>query len=401
MLAATQTLCLAETVGSLTMFSLHIEASEAATRLVATFNRQPRQRLMLLANPPRLVVDLPQTDFIVPADAVVARGLVKSIRYGLDGAGGARLVLGLDTPFEIGSLEIEPLHDEIWQLSIELHEIDAQHFVADLATKSSLEARDENAALPSIPTQENLEKNKGQINTPPQRPKPFTVMIDAGHGGVDSGAQGIGGVLEKDVTLAFAHALRETLQRKAFERGESVTIYLTREKDEFLGLRQRVVQARDKKADLFISIHADSIHIPSLRGATVYTLSDQASDTLAKSIAENENRTEILSGVPPDEPSEVMDILLDLTRRETDAFSRRFAETLIISLHQGNIKLMKDPHRYAGFMVLKAPDVPSILLELGYLSNQQDEQLITDPVWRQHMTELIADAVLEFARIYR
>jgi len=370
------------------MLNLSFQGDNDATRLVATFNADPRQKLMRLGNPPRLVIDLPQTRFAVPADKLEPHGLVENVRYGLDGAGGARIVLGIRAPFRIGKMDTEALHDDIWQMTIELEKIDNQSFVAELMSGHMERGGDKQISL-----EKEADNNDSQT-------KPFSVMIDAGHGGFDSGAEGVGGVLEKDVTLAFAHALRDVLQQKARADSMDMAIYLTRERDEFLRLSQRVQQARLHQADLFISIHADSIHVPNLRGATVYTLSDKASDALAKSIAENENKAEFIGDLPPDEAPEVTDILLDLTRRETDAFSRRFADTLIVSLHQGNIKLIRDPHRYAGFMVLRAPDIPSILLELGYLSNKEDEKLIADPAWRQNMAQLIATSVLEFARIH-
>jgi len=376
------------------MLNLSFQGDRDTTRLVAVFNQDPQQKLMRLAGPPRLVIDLPQTRFVIPADRLELHGLVENVRYGLDGAGGARIVLAIRTPFQIGKVEVEALHDEIWQMVIVLEKTDKQSFVAELMSGYDVDKGGEEQATPEQTAANNQEMSHAS------QTKPFSVMIDAGHGGFDSGAEGVGGVLEKDVTLAFAHTLRDTLQQKARENDMDIAVHLTRERDEFLRLSQRVQQARLHQADLFISIHADSIHLPNLRGATVYTLSDKASDALARAIAENENKTEFLGDLPPDEPPEVTDILLDLTRRETDAFSRRFADTLIVSLHQGNIRLIRDPHRYAGFMVLRAPDIPSILLELGYLSNREDEKLITDPVWRQNMTQLIATSVLEFARTH-
>ena len=206
----------------------------------------------------------------------------------------------------------------------------------------------------------------------------FTVVIDPGHGGIDSGAQGANGTLEKDVVLAVGKKLRDIL-----ERDTKMRVIMTRDTDVFLSLAERVRIARQANADLFVSIHADSIHVASLRGATVYTISDKASDQLAQQIADSENLADSVAGVPLEsEPPEVAGILADLTRRETHDFSVRFADDVVQSLQTGGINLINRPHRSAGFRVLKAPDVPSVLVELGYLSNPKDEKLLNDPDWR-------------------
>ncbi|WP_375669453.1 N-acetylmuramoyl-L-alanine amidase, partial [Bartonella sp. MR168JLCBS] len=220
----------------------------------------------------------------------------------------------------------------------------------------------------------------------------FRVVIDPGHGGIDGGARGITGILEKDVTLAFARALRDELKKDSH-----TTVVLTRDSDIFLRLSERVKKAQELGADLFISIHADSIDMHSLRGATVYTISDKASDAIAKSLAESENKVDLLDGLPAEESLEVTDILLDLTRRETHTFSINFANSVIANLSKSHINLINNPHRYADFQVLKAPDVPSILIEIGYLSNKEDEELLNNPQWRKKMAASIAHSIRQFA----
>ncbi|MEK1927707.1 MAG: N-acetylmuramoyl-L-alanine amidase, partial [Rhizobium giardinii] len=214
-----------------------------------------------------------------------------------------------------------------------------------------------------------------------------------GHGGIDTGAIGTDTKMEeKSVTLAFAGELVETLNKET-----GVKAFLTRERDEFLSLPERVQIARQHGAKLFISVHADTLKQHDIRGATVYTISDKASDHLAANLAERENLSDEIAGMTlTSEPAEVADILIDLTRRETQAFSVNLARS-VVSSFEGQINLINNPHRYAGFRVLQAPDVPSILLELGFLSNKQDEKLLVDPVWRKKVAGLLAGAV----RVYR
>ena len=217
----------------------------------------------------------------------------------------------------------------------------------------------------------------------------FVIAVDAGHGGIDNGAIGAATKTEeKHVTLAFAQKLADKLNTV-----DGVKAFLTRDKDEFLSLPQRVQLARHGKANLFISVHADTLRQKDVRGATVYTISDKASDSLAADLAERENLSDEIAGIPlSDEPTEVADILIDLTRRETQAFSISLARTVVASF-EGEVRLINNPHRHAGFRVLQAPDVPSVLLELGFLSNKEDEKLLLDPEWQAKVADLIVKAV--------
>jgi N-acetylmuramoyl-L-alanine amidase len=221
---------------------------------------------------------------------------------------------------------------------------------------------------------------------------PFVIAVDAGHGGIDNGARGgVTKTEEKNVTLAFARELAAALNKLPDTRA-----ILTREKDEFLSLSQRVQLARSEGANLLISIHADTLRQKDTRGATVYTISDKASDSLAASLAERENLSDQIAGIAfVDEPAEVADILLDLTRRETQAFSINLAQS-VVSTFKNEVLLINNPHRHAGFRVLTAPDVPSILLELGFMSNKDDEQLLIDPAWQKKVAGLVAKAVEEY-----
>ena len=222
----------------------------------------------------------------------------------------------------------------------------------------------------------------------------YTIVLDPGHGGRDGGAVGRLGTIEKLVTLQFA-----TLLRGHLEETPSIEVLLTREGDRATSLRSRVETARENEADLLVSIHADSIRHANVRGASIYTLAKTASDAVARSLQESEARSDMLAGFGESgaEDEEVGDILLDLLRDETEAFSRSFADRAIQSM--GTVgQTIRNPHRSANFQVLRAPDVPSVLVELGYLSNRKDEELLSDPKWLDRMAAAFADAVVEHAR---
>ncbi len=343
------------------------------TRLIAVFSGNPDYSLQFLDHPNRLVVNLPRTDFSSQKQPPLKLGMVTDLRYGTSGPNSSRIILTTNAPFVIEKDKIEQLDSGLWQLVIDLTKDNEENFkklIQKQQTENNALARDDRKA----------------------QQKPFRVVIDAGHGGIDSGAESVSGVLEKNVTLAFARTLRDEL-----EKNVNLQVFLTRDSDIFLRLNERVQKARDYGADLFISIHADTINMTSMRGATVYTISDRASDDLAKALAERENKADLLDGLPADESPEVTDILIDLARRETLSFSVNFADRVVSSLLEDNINLIKNPHRYAGFQVLKAPDIPSVLIEIGYLSNKDDEKLISDPVWRRQAASAIATAVQQFA----
>lgn len=227
--------------------------------------------------------------------------------------------------------------------------------------------------------------------TPPPDPKnrPL-VMIDAGHGGADPGASGAG-VREKDVTLATAKALRTRLEKTGKYRVE-----LTRERDLFIPLAQRVKIARNAGAALFISLHADSVpeNGDKISGTSFYTLSQKASDAQTAALATRENNVDILGGVDiPSDDRDVAQILIDLTFRETAGASRRFSGDLVKSFGHDEMPLLFSPDRHAGFVVLKAPDIPSALIELGFLSNPDEAHKLADPAWREKLAGAIAGGI--------
>ena len=214
------------------------------------------------------------------------------------------------------------------------------------------------------------------------------IVIDAGHGGHDPGAIGYSGVHEKNITLAMAKELKRQLDRKG-----KYTVYLTRSTDVFIPLRKRVEIARKHKADLFMSVHADSALNRKATGLSVYTLSETASDKEAAALAERENKADVISGLNLVEQSkEVSDVLISLAQRETRNRSSEFAKCLVDEMRK-SVKLISDTHRFAGFAVLKAPDVPSVLLEMGYLSNKNEERLLRQESYRRKLAVSAAKAI--------
>jgi N-acetylmuramoyl-L-alanine amidase len=216
------------------------------------------------------------------------------------------------------------------------------------------------------------------------------VVIDPGHGGIDPGTRAPSGELEKDLTLGFATVLRSKLEATGKYR-----VMMTRADDTFIELSERVQVARQQRAQLLISIHCDALARGEgeAQGATVYTLSDQASDAEAQRLADAENRADVIAGVDlADEPNEIADILIDLAQRETKSFSAAFARDVVKDM-SATARMHKHPLKSAGFRVLKAPDVPSVLIELGYVSNARDLKQLVSETWRSHTADAIVRAV--------
>lgn len=228
----------------------------------------------------------------------------------------------------------------------------------------------------------------GGAKPKPRPPKPRVVVIDPGHGGGDPGTVGVSGTYEKTVVMQVAVELAR--QYQATGRYRPV---LTRSRDSYLPLRDRVAQARAAKAELFLSLHADWHPDSGTHGATVYTLSEDASDREAAALAAKENKADVLAGVDfRGTPPEVASILIDLSQRETINQSRVFAGTLVDSLARGGVALLPRSHRYAGFAVLTAPDTPAVLLEIGYMSNAREERLLRQPAHQRRIAQSVLAA---------
>lgn len=336
----------------------------------------------VLAAPARVIVDLPDVNFQVTPDAKRDRhgqGLVQAFRFGVFAPGRSRIVIDLAGPARIVRAAAPPIARGLpARLVIELAATDRTSFAraAALAAEAE-EARRRAAALPAA-------------TSLPQKP---VVVIDPGHGGIDAGASSADGTEEKGIVYDVSQRLAATLRA-----GGRYDVVLTRTGDAFVSLDDRVAIARRAHAALFVSIHADALAgNTDVSGATVYTVSDRASDTEAARIAEHENKADLAGGVTtataPD--TGVADILFDLTRRETRAYTHVFSRSLITYLKEVQ-KLNVNPVRSAGFVVLKAPEIPSVLIELGYLSSRTDVKALQSPDWRQKASGAIARAVDQF-----
>jgi len=376
------------------------------TRFVLDLDRPIQFRAFTLADPYRVVVDVPQVDFQLPTETGSSgRGLVKAFRYGLVMPGGSRLVFDLAGPARIAkSYMLEAANGQPPRLVLELEQVDRTSFVQALAADSRpqlrpaiADAADSVAAATTAVASKSAAPTPGAptpgIATPAAQPdaRPV-VVIDPGHGGVDNGTQS-GGETEKDLVLGFALALRDRI-----EKSGKYSVVMTREDDTFIPLADRVKIARNQSAALFVSIHADALprHEGDAQGATIYTLSDRASDAEAERLAEAENKADAIGGVNlTEEPTEVADILIDLARRETRTFSNRFAR-LLMGQMKTTARMHKRPLKSAGFKVLKAPDVPSVLVELGYVSNKDDLEHLVSEAWRSRIVGSMAQAIDAF-----
>jgi N-acetylmuramoyl-L-alanine amidase len=331
----------------------------------------------LMENPDRVIVDLPEVAFHLPADTAVKReGSIASYRYGLFAPGRSRVVIDLAHPAKVSDIRVRtdaPGGAAI--LVVELKRVDREEFRREQAVKA--------ADAPKIMADRHSAE---KIDDRP------VIVVDPGHGGIDPGAAGANGTVEKELVLTFARQLKKKLDDTGHYR-----VVLTRDQDVFVSLGDRVRAARAVKADLFISIHADSISGgQDVRGLTVYTGSERASDAESARLADRENKADAAAGVESnDGPDEVVDILQELTLRETRTFSHRFAGRLVGEL-DSVAQLNKNPRREAGFKVLRAHDVPSVLLELGYLSSRKDLDLLVSDEWRGKAIDSMGIAIGRF-----
>ena len=365
----------------LAALTFRMAGDDLRSRIVVMFDSEPKVETHLLERPHRLIIDLPETSFGFDEESLTPRGLISEVRYGLIAQKRSRLILNAKGPFKVEKLEVLKNESSAgYRMVADIVASSDREFAQALSAQKGAVASLEEGQTAASPA---ISETLGSQHQ-------FTVMIDPGHGGIDSGAESVSGTLEKNVTLAFGRELRDELMKD-----KNLNVLMTREDDTFLRLGERVRLARQHEADLFISLHADTIRHKDIRGATVYTLSDKASDDVAKAMAERENNSDASAGIYSEEAPVVHDILMELTQRETHAFSLNFADGLVKSL-QGEVNLINNPHRFAGFQVLRAPDVPSVLVEVGYLSNKDDEKLLQDAAWRKVAVERIAHAVSKY-----
>ncbi len=353
-----------------------IAQPNGTTRFVVVLSRAVDAKAFVIERPNRVVIEMPEVAFPLGAKNEPRKdGLVAALRYGLFAPGRSRIVLELTRPVAVTSKIIEAQADGRFRLAVDLTRVEQDTF-----HKTAL-------AEAAVNVQPPARVPNGAAMSGDNRP---LIMIDPGHGGIDVGAKS-GDILEKDIVFSFAKALKDTLRLQGKYR-----VILTRDSDVFVPLDERMNMGRAAHADLFISIHADTISVSQVRGFTVYTGSEKATDSESARLAEKENDADAVGGIEVARaPDGVSDILQDLTLRETRNFSSRLASILVANLRTV-MEVNKTPHRSAGFRVLRAPDMPSALVELGYMSSAKDIDLMQSDEWRTRSATAIAEALDQY-----
>lgn len=354
--------------------------AHSLTRLVFDVTEKIDANIFTLSGPERVVMDLPEVDWKLPGHSLpVGVGLLARMRFGLFKPGTSRVVLDMNAQAAVEKVFVlPPSEGHAYRLVIDMKP------AAMVAPEKRVQPKPQAAQpvqaaarIPAVP-----------LRDPEVRKAKPVVVIDAGHGGVDPGTSGKSGIYEKNITLAMARTLGEKLRATG-----RYTVVLTRDRDIFLPLRERVAKAREAGGDLFMSLHADAIRNPRIRGLSIYTLSEKASDKEAEQLADKENKADLIAGMDLSaESPEVTNILIDLAQRETMNQSSRFATNLVGELRR-ETNLLRRTHRFAGFAVLKAPDIPSVLVELGFLSNPQDESQLRTKGYRAQLADAITRGV--------
>jgi N-acetylmuramoyl-L-alanine amidase len=358
---------------------VRLAGDDSQTRLVLDLSQKIDVRAFTLANPYRVVMDMPQVTFrLPPKTGEAGRGLIKAFRFGLVMQGGSRIVIDLARPARVEkAFVVEAANDQPARLVVDLAAVDREAFLRTIAVEGRPPER-----KPPPPAD-----TKAGGDTRP------VVVIDPGHGGIDNGTRAASGEMEKTIVLEFSLMLRDKIEKTGKYR-----VFMTRTEDAFVALGDRVQFARGRQASLFISIHADALRRREgdAQGATVYTLSERASDARAARLAAAENQADVIAGLDlAAQEKDVAGILIDLARRETKTFSLQFAQGVVGQL-KSTARLHQHPLKSAAFVVLKAPDVPSILVELGYVTNKADLKSLISAEWRERTADSIVQAVDTF-----
>lgn len=337
-------------------------------------------RVFTLDDPARVVIDFSELDWTgADTEALASQTTrIANLAVGIYRPGWSRMVIELTGPMLVAEAGMNT-GDTGARLEIRLEDSDAESFAAAAgAPESAVFRTTDGAALAARP------QARGQ--------GPLTVVLDPGHGGIDPGAEREG-VVEKDLMLTFARELKDILLRAG-----NIDVVLTRDDDVFVPLETRVTIARRAGADVFLSFHADALAEGRAHGATVYTLSEEASDEASEKLAERHDRADLLAGVDLGETDDVVAlVLMDLARTETAPRSEALADALVEGIYAATQSTYKTPRMHASFSVLKAPDIPSALVELGFLSSERDREKLTDPDWRRQAALGIRDALLYWA----
>ncbi|PCI61494.1 MAG: N-acetylmuramoyl-L-alanine amidase [Kordiimonadales bacterium] len=345
-----------------------------ATRFVLDVSGQINPRVFMLSNPNRIVIDVPNANWGTKKNVKVS-GLVAGYRHGLFSSDVYRIVLDLKSAATVKNRFALPASGRRSnRYVIDLKPATSAQFVKAVADTRKIRISNRETRAPVI---EPRKKNGKRV-----------IVLDPGHGGPDPGTLGRSGANEKTITLKIAKEIKARLEATGRYK-----VYLTRTRDIFVRHRRRFALAKSVDADLFISVHVDAIDNKKVRGGTVYTLNERASDKEAARLAAKENRSEILAGVDLAETTdEVSNILIELAQRETLNNSARFAEILVPEM-RGQVRMHKRGHRFANFLVLKSPDVPSVLIETGYITNREDARMLSSKEGQRRISKAINIAV--------
>lgn len=369
------------TPGQPVVMSARIGEHPGLTRFVLELSDPVAPRVFTLAEPDRVIMDLPDVLWRVGTpDRPSGRGVIRGYRYGTFRLGESRLVIDLNRPVSLAPLLIIPPKDgNGYRVVLDFTPTSREEFVRSAGWPGDLAAK-------RGTSKEHAVDAAGSFA--PEASAAKVIVLDPGHGGADSGTIGLNGTREKNLVLNEARRVAGVLQKRGY------IVHLTRDTDVYIPLERRVDAARDFHADLFISLHADSNPSPDVYGASVYTLSEAGSDREAAELARKENQSDVVAGVDLSaQSSPVASILIGLAQRDTINRSIRFAEALVGQLGRVTDTLPRDPHRSAAFVVLKAPDVPAVLIELGYLTSPRDSVQMGTEQWRNDVSLAIADAV--------
>jgi len=365
------------------VMSARIGEHEDRTRLVIELSDPVNLRAFALANPDRVVIDMPEVTWRLGAPPRPSGfGAIKSYRYGQFRVGNSRMVIDLNQPVTVSdALVLPPSAGFGYRVVIDLFPTNRTKFDSLAGWPADLKKRESDA--------EKLAALIAAQQSPTARGSGKKIIVlDPGHGGLDAGTIGVNGLMEKDLALAEGLKLRKILQSRGY------TVFMTRDNDTFIPLRQRVAIARADKADLFIALHADSNPDADTTGTSIYTLNDGRSDREASALAKRENQSDVIAGVDlSGDNNPVAPILIGLAQRDTRNKSSEFATNALKSIGHVTELLAHSPHRSASLAVLVAPDVPAVLIELGYLSNRGDAAQMNTDSWRAKVAEAIADAV--------
>jgi N-acetylmuramoyl-L-alanine amidase len=357
------------------VLSFRVSDKETHSRFVIDLKNKPKYKTVTSDNPPRIVIELNDTSWDDKIPPHSDNKLIKAVRY-LPNTSPLKLVLDLSANAKISSFIIPPSDGKSYRLVLDLKPLQKAVVIPTPVTRKG---KSLNAPIP---------RKKEQR-------KPL-IVIDAGHGGDDPGTIGHRNTYEKDITLEYSIELKKQLEETGRYR-----VYMTRDRDVFIKLTDRVEKARKVQGDMFISIHANSHENKETKGLSVYTLSENASDTEAEALASKENKEGIINGVSlENEADEVTELLIDMTQRETKNLSASFAET-IIAQAKTEIELLNNPHRFAGFRVLTGADIPSVLVELGYLTNPKEEKLLKSKKYKKKLASSIVEAIDEHFKVYK